>query len=90
MTRFSFLLPAIMMSIVLAPRGGVAAECTSALKPADLVKPGTLVMSTNPTLPPLQYVDKSGQLVGMRIELGPRSPSGSASRPNISGSSSRP
>ncbi len=36
----------------------------------DLVKPGTLVMSTNPTLPPLQYADDRGQLQGMRIELG--------------------
>ena len=47
-----------------------AADCTSPVQSADLVKPGTLVMSTNPTLPPLQYVDKSGELVGMRIELG--------------------
>lgn len=47
-----------------------AADCTPAVKDADLIKPGTLVMSTNPTLPPLQYVDKSGDLVGMRIELG--------------------
>ena len=38
--------------------------------PGDLVKPGTLVMSTNPTLPPLQYADDRGQLQGMRIELG--------------------
>src|SRR5688572_13695056 len=36
----------------------------------DLVKPGTLVMSTNPPLPLLQYVDDRGQLQGMRIELG--------------------
>jgi polar amino acid transport system substrate-binding protein len=27
-------------------------------------------MSTNPTLPPLQYVDQSGELKGMRVELG--------------------
>ncbi len=27
-------------------------------------------MSTNPTLPPLQYVDSSGELKGMRITLG--------------------
>ncbi len=47
-----------------------AADCPSPIKDADLVKPGTLTMSTNPTLPPLQYVDSSGNLVGMRIELG--------------------
>lgn len=47
-----------------------AAECKPAVADADLVKPGTLVMSTNPTLPPLQFVDSSGALKGMRIELG--------------------
>lgn len=36
----------------------------------ELIRPGSLVMSTNPTLPPLQYVDRAGALKGMRIELG--------------------
>lgn len=47
-----------------------AAECVAPVKDADLIKPGTLVLSTNPTLPPLQYVTASGELVGMRIDLG--------------------
>lgn len=47
-----------------------AQNCTPAVPASDLVKPGTLVMSTNPTLPPLQYVDRSGDLKGMRVELG--------------------
>jgi polar amino acid transport system substrate-binding protein len=47
-----------------------AADCKPAVADADLIKPGTLVMSTNPTLPPLQFVDSSGALKGMRIELG--------------------
>jgi polar amino acid transport system substrate-binding protein len=47
-----------------------AADCKPAVADSDLVKPGTLVMSTNPTQPPLQYVDDQGNLVGMRIELG--------------------
>lgn len=47
-----------------------AADCTSKVADADLIKPGTLTMSTNPTLPPLQYVDSAGALKGMRIELG--------------------
>jgi polar amino acid transport system substrate-binding protein len=47
-----------------------AADCTPQVPAADLIKPGSLVMSTNPTLPPLQYVDDSGTLKGMRIELG--------------------
>jgi polar amino acid transport system substrate-binding protein len=37
---------------------------------AELVKPKTLTLSTNPTLPPMQFVNAQGQLVGMRVELG--------------------
>jgi polar amino acid transport system substrate-binding protein len=36
----------------------------------NIIKPGTLVMSINPTLPPLQFVDDKGELQGMRVELG--------------------
>lgn len=51
--------------------GSAAAQtCKSPVADADLIKPGTLVMSTNPTLPPLQYIDSKGALKGMRIELG--------------------
>ncbi|HEV7263820.1 MAG TPA: ABC transporter substrate-binding protein [Falsiroseomonas sp.] len=47
-----------------------APACTQRVPDSELVKPGTLVMSTNPTLPPLQFVNAQGQLQGMRIELG--------------------
>ena len=47
-----------------------AQTCQPAVPDAELVKPRTLVMSTNPTLPPLQFVESGGQLRGMRIELG--------------------
>jgi polar amino acid transport system substrate-binding protein len=65
-----------MMKMVLA--AGLAAltvpahgqSCTPAVANSELVKPGTLVMSTNPTLPPMQFVDSSGELKGMRIRLG--------------------
>jgi len=46
------------------------AACSPLVPASDLIKAGTLVMSTNPTLPPLQYTDSDGQVVGMRIELG--------------------
>lgn len=36
----------------------------------NIIKADTLVMSINPTLPPLQFVDDKGQLQGMRVELG--------------------
>ncbi|WP_252347379.1 MULTISPECIES: transporter substrate-binding domain-containing protein [unclassified Gluconobacter] len=35
-----------------------------------LISPGQLVMATNPTLPPLQYVTVDGRIAGMRMELG--------------------
>ncbi|MDQ1182911.1 ABC transporter substrate-binding protein [Agrobacterium larrymoorei] len=47
-----------------------AQSCDPKVAAGELIKPGTLVISTNPTLPPLQFVDSSGQLKGMRVELG--------------------
>ncbi len=44
--------------------------CQSPVPDSELVRAGTLVMATNPTLRPLQFVDSSGALRGMRIELG--------------------
>lgn len=48
----------------------LAQDCQTKLSPSDLVTQGSLTMSTNPTLPPLQFVNSSGTLKGMRIELG--------------------
>jgi polar amino acid transport system substrate-binding protein len=58
-------------------RAGIAAStlAPSSLRaqakvaPPNIIKAGTLVMSINPTLPPLQFVDDKGQLQGMRVEL---------------------
>jgi polar amino acid transport system substrate-binding protein len=47
-----------------------AQDCEPAVADDALIKPGTLVMSTNPTLPPMQFVDSDGELQGMRITLG--------------------
>jgi polar amino acid transport system substrate-binding protein len=64
---------AICASIVLVLLGAGAAsaqDCKPKIADSDLVKAGALTMSTNPTLPPLQFVDSGGALKGMRIELG--------------------
>jgi polar amino acid transport system substrate-binding protein len=60
-------------------KAGVAASLLAAvpsalraqpkIAPPNIIKAGTLVMSINPTLPPLQFVDDKGQLQGMRVEL---------------------
>jgi polar amino acid transport system substrate-binding protein len=47
-----------------------AQDCEPTVPDSALIKPGTLVMSTNPTLPPMQFVDSDGELKGMRITLG--------------------
>ena len=47
-----------------------AQACKYTVPEAQLVQKGTLVMSVNPTLPPVQYVDQTGALKGMRVELG--------------------
>jgi len=72
-----------MSTLIIRRRGllqaGVAASALAAapsavraqakLSPPNIIKAGTLVMSINPTLPPLQFVDDKGQLQGMRVEL---------------------
>jgi polar amino acid transport system substrate-binding protein len=65
-----FLVSGVAALAVLLPVHFAVAACTSTVPADALIKPGTLVMSTNPTLPPLQYTDGAGQLKGMRIELG--------------------
>lgn len=56
----------------LAVASGLAgrARAQAKIAPPNIIKPGTLVMSTNPTLRPLQWVNDKGELQGMRIELG--------------------
>jgi polar amino acid transport system substrate-binding protein len=48
----------------------LAQSCEPKVAASEMIKPGTLVMSTNPTLPPLQFIDSTGDLKGMRIDLG--------------------
>ena len=45
-------------------------SCKSTLNHPPLAKAGTFVMATNATLPPMQYVDANGNVIGMRVELG--------------------
>ncbi len=57
-------------SLLAAPALAQAPACTQAVPNTELVKAGTLTLSTNPTLPPMQFVDGQGVLRGMRVELG--------------------
>jgi len=53
-------------ALAAAPRARAQAK----IAPPNIIKANTLVMSINPTLPPLQFVDDKGTLQGMRVELG--------------------
>ena len=46
-----------------------AQTCKPAIADADLVTPGKLQMSINPTLPPQQFVDEKGELQGLNVDL---------------------
>jgi polar amino acid transport system substrate-binding protein len=47
----------------------VAQSCKPAVPDTDLVTPGKLQMSINPTLPPQQFVDEKGELQGLNVEM---------------------
>ena len=67
------LLPAIVSAaafFVFCMGSANAQACKSPVPDSALVKKGTLTMSVNPTLPPMQFVDSTGTLKGMRVELG--------------------
>jgi len=57
---------AALSAVVVAPN---AVRAQPKIAPPQIIKAGTLVMSINPTLPPLKFVDDKGQLQGMRVEL---------------------
>lgn len=53
-----------------ADESAAPTDCTPALGAADLAEAGTLTIATNATLPPMQYVDADGAVIGMRVDLG--------------------
>ncbi len=59
----------LALALLLATGGVRAQTCTSPVKTADLLSPGTLSMAINPTLPPQQFVDANGELQGLNVEL---------------------
>jgi polar amino acid transport system substrate-binding protein len=72
---------ALMMGLVLSACvvgppavGPQAAEqepaCEPAVESPPLLRPGILIMSTNATIPPYQFIDDQGNLQGMRVDLG--------------------
>ncbi|MBP7565560.1 MAG: ABC transporter substrate-binding protein [Burkholderiaceae bacterium] len=70
--RTAAALAVLAASAGLVPLTAAAQDCKPVVTvaPTELVEPGKLTFTTNPTLPPMQYVDSSGKLLGMNIDLG--------------------
>ncbi len=65
---------AVLAVAVAAWLGPAAARaqgnCSPALDHPPLVQAGSLIAAINPTVAPIQYIDDSGKLVGLDVELG--------------------
>ncbi len=62
----------LSLGLTIASLGALPAaaqSCKPAIADSDLVTPGKLQMSINPTLPPQQFVDEKGELQGLNVEL---------------------
>jgi polar amino acid transport system substrate-binding protein len=59
----------LLLALVSPAAPALAQTCTSTIPAADLVTPGKVQLSINPTLPPLQSVNAQGQLQGYNVDL---------------------
>lgn len=66
---FSKLLQASAVATLILSSVTAHAACTPAISDANLIAPGKLQLSINPTNPPQQFIDKDGQLQGLNVEL---------------------
>ncbi len=66
---FSKLLHAGAVATLILSSAVAHAACTPAISDDNLIAPGKLQLSINPTNPPQQFVDKDGQLQGLNVEL---------------------
>jgi polar amino acid transport system substrate-binding protein len=66
---FSKLLCAGVAAALILSSAAAQAACAPAISDDNLIAPGKLQLSINPTNPPQQFVDKDGQLQGLNVEL---------------------
>ena len=59
-----------MAQVSTVPVSTAPVVCLAEGKDLPLTKAGSLTMSVNATIPPTQYIDKSGNIVGMNIDFG--------------------
>jgi polar amino acid transport system substrate-binding protein len=60
---------AAFMSLAAAGVPAIAQTCQPQVAPPHVATAGKLVLSINPTLPPMQFVDERGQLKGLNVDL---------------------
>jgi polar amino acid transport system substrate-binding protein len=65
----STLLRAGAVAVLVLCSAKAHAACSPAIGDENLIEPGKLQLSINPTNPPQQFVDKDGQLQGLNVEL---------------------
>lgn len=68
MVRMAFVVS--ILGLVGAAPALAQTACTPKVAPPVVIEAGKLTMSINPTLPPMQFVDASGELKGLNVDLG--------------------
>jgi polar amino acid transport system substrate-binding protein len=61
---------AAVLAVALGPAARAQGNCTPKLSHPPLMQEGALVAAINPTVAPIQYIDDSGKLVGLDVDLG--------------------
>jgi polar amino acid transport system substrate-binding protein len=64
------LLFVLVAVLVVSPSALIFAQGKPVVGSPPLLRPGKIVIATNATIPPVQFIDDRGNLRGMRIELG--------------------
>jgi polar amino acid transport system substrate-binding protein len=67
---FKVTMIAMLCAWALLPTSAIAQTRCKPPEGIKLVTPGVLTATTNPTSPPLQYINEQGKIVGMDIDLG--------------------
>ncbi|WP_158896278.1 MULTISPECIES: ABC transporter substrate-binding protein [unclassified Pseudomonas] len=62
-------IPAFGIAATFLLASSAANACTPGIAEQNLIEPGKLQLSINPTNPPQQFVDKDGKLQGLNVEL---------------------
>ncbi len=71
MKRYSFVAFLVAaLAVVSGPAAHAQSACTPKLGQPPLVRTGALIAAINPTVAPIQYVDDSGNIIGLDVDLG--------------------